>query len=158
MAKKKKDNDLNDVVQQILKTTDGFLGNRPDIKKPRNVVVVEQRKDDGAIAVAKISSKQGKEEKIGKNFIPDLVLDPKTHGSLTEDSIVSRQVIVGVKRIDKNGQEFRQSIFPNDMTETGDKLTDEELEKVRKEVHNDDPKHRKSFIEKLRKWFNHFKE
>lgn len=50
-------------VKQIYKTTDGYLSNKPAIKKPRNVAAIEQRKKDGAVAVVKISSKEGKEKR-----------------------------------------------------------------------------------------------
>ena len=48
-------------VGKIYKTTDGNLGNQsPKNRKPRNVVAVEQRKSDGAIAVAKIRKKENR--------------------------------------------------------------------------------------------------
>lgn len=155
---KKKDNDnktLKSVVGEIFKTTDGFFGKRTDIKKARNVAVVGQRDDDGAVAVAKISKKRGKENKIGKTFIPDLVLKPEDHPALTEESIVNRQVIVGVSR---EGAAKPRSIFPDDMQSTGDSLTKKELQKVQEEVHNDDPKHRESYKKKMEKWRKHFKK
>ena len=45
-------------VRKIYKTTDGYLSGRADIKKPRRVAVIHQRKDDGALAVVKIFSKK----------------------------------------------------------------------------------------------------
>ena len=50
-------------TQKIYKTTDGYLGGDSKNKKPRHVVVVDQRVDDGALAVSKIHSKEGKKEK-----------------------------------------------------------------------------------------------
>lgn len=131
----------------MYKTTDGFLGGKPHIKKPRTVAATEQRKADGAIAVVKISSKEGKEEKIGKDFIPDLELNPQDHTALTETSIVSRQVIFGVK----DGDKFKP-LYTSDLTETGDKLTEQELKKINKEVHNTLKKHRKTYEKKKQKW------
>ena len=41
-------------VRKIYKTTDSFFTGRSDIDKTRRVAAVEQRKDDGALAVVKI--------------------------------------------------------------------------------------------------------
>ena len=60
MGKKKSD------VGKIYQTTDGFFNDKPHIKKPRRVVALQQRKDDGAIVVSKIYSK---EEKKGTAYI-----------------------------------------------------------------------------------------
>ena len=135
-------------VKQIYSTTDGFLGNKPQIKKPRKVAAIEQRPSDGAVALVKISSKDGKEAKIGKDFIPNLELTPAAHTSLTKTSIVSRQVIFGIK----DGDTFKP-IHIRDLSETGDKLTRKELRKIRKEVQNYKKQHRKTYKKKRRKWF-----
>ncbi len=142
-------------IKKIYVTTDGYFSNRPDIKKSRLIAVLEQREDDGAIAIVKIFSKDGKEQKIGKTFIPGLILRPSEHPAISKESIVGRQVIIGVKR---NNQTKPKSLYPNDFEDTGDKLTDIEYKKIKEEVHNDEPKFRNSFNKKLRKWFNHFKE
>lgn len=140
-------------VGEIFNTTDGFLTNRPHIKKPRSVAATEQRKKDGAVAVVKISSKDGKEEKIGKNFIPGLELSPEKHKALTQNSIVGRQVVFGIK----DGDTFK-AIYVSDLTASGDKLTRKELRKIRKEVHNYCLKHRKAYKKKRRKWRKGFKK
>jgi len=49
--------------RKIYKTTDGYFTGDEKIKKPRRVAVVEQSKDDGALAVCKIYSKKDKAEK-----------------------------------------------------------------------------------------------
>ena len=69
MRKKKKTD-----VKKIYKTTDGIFTGRADIDKPRRVAAIEQRKDDGALAVVKIRSRKGKG---GKSYITGLVLKPK---------------------------------------------------------------------------------
>ena len=161
MGKKKDDKDQNSwnsVVGEILKTTDGFFNGRTDIKKARNVAVTEQRSDDGAIAITKISSKQGKEDKMGQTYIPDLTLKPEEHSALEEDSIVSRKMIVGVTRTNEKGEKIKRAIFPDDLQKTGDRLTSEELQKIRDELHNDDPKHREYRESLLKRWLKHFKE
>lgn len=140
-------------VKKIFKTTDGYLNGYPRIKKPRNVAAVEQRKKDGAVALVKIYSKEGKEEKIGKTFIPDLELNPEEHSALTKTSIVGRQVIVGIK----DGDTFRP-IYTADLTNTDDKLTSNELRKIRKAVHNDTKQHRKTHKKKMRRWRKGFKK
>lgn len=141
-------------VGKIYKTTDGYFNNKPKITKTRRVVVVEQRKDDKAVAVAKIASKAGKESKIGKDYIPDLILKPDKHSSLTSDSIVGRQVHIGVK---KEGNQ-PQPIFTQNLDDTKDRLTKKELRKVRKGVQNADPRNRKTYKSKIKKWFNHFRK
>lgn len=142
-------------VGKIYKTTDGFIGGKPQIKKPRNVAVISQRKDDNAVAVVKIYSKKGKEEKQkeGKTYIPDLILSPKKHKSLTEDSIVGREVFFGAKNQDKQYYYFRE----NDFEATNDKLTKSELNSIKKGVHNDSSQHRKTYERKLNNWQEHFK-
>lgn len=134
-------------VKKIYKTTDGFLSNSPRVKKQRRVAAVEQRKKDGAIAVVKIFSKEGKEEKIGKDFIPNLELSPEQHSSLTETSIIGRNVIFGIK----NGSNYKL-IFASDLEKTDDFLTKKELSAIRKAVHNCKKEHRKTYKKKRRKW------
>lgn len=141
-------------VKKIYKTTDGMLTNRPDIDKPRRVVAVAQRKDDGALAVSKIRSKKGKG---GKSYIDDLVLKPKKHSSLTEDSIVERRVYIGVKVEDEKGTTYKP-IFRGDLSDTGDKLSNREYRKVKKGVRGKTKQHKKTFKEKMRQWRNHFKK
>lgn len=140
-------------VKQIYKTTDGYLSNKPAIKKPRNVAAIEQRKKDGAVAVVKISSKEGKEKKVGKTFIPKVELTPDKHPALTKTSIVSRQVIVGVK----DGDTFKP-ILTRDLKNTGDKLTRKELKAIRKAVQNDTKQHRRTYKKKIKKWRKGFKK
>ncbi len=146
-----------DKTGRIYKTTDGYLSGRSDIKKPRNIAAIEQRADDGALAVVKIYSLNGKEKKSkkGKNYIPDLVLSPKEHAALKEDSIVGRQVIVGVKQ--GNGKPPK-SILPRELQATNDKLTKKELKKVKAEVQNDNPKNRAHHKKKMKSWRHHFKD
>ncbi len=154
-AKPAKPKKKESAVKKIYVTTDGYFNNRSDIKKSRLIAVIEQRKDDGALAVVKIYSEDGKEQKIGKTFIPGLVLTPENHPALTQNSIIGRQVTIGVKRIN---QDKPICLYPDDFCETGDALTNKEYKKVKKEVHNDDPKHRKTFKEKIKKWLKHFKQ
>lgn len=77
-----------------------------------------------------------------------MVLKPKNHSSLTEDTIVSRKTIMGVKQTDKT----YKPILPADLENTGDKLTKRELRKIRRGVHNAEKKHRRAYKRKLRKW------
>lgn len=140
MCRRKKD------VRKIYKTTDGLFNSRPEIKKPRRVAAIDQRRDDGALAVVKIYSKK---DKSGKYIIDKLVLTPDKHSSLTEDSVVGNQAIFGIK----DGNTYR-AILPSDMVDTGDKLTQREKRKVRKGVANDSPKHRKTYRKKRIRWKN----
>ena len=152
---KKPTKKLPNAVGKIYTTTDGFFTNRSDIKKTRIVAVVEKRKDDGAIGVVKIYKKKGKEakQKEGKRYIPDLTLSPSKHKALTEDSIVGRNVIFGVKEHD-----IYTALYPRAFLKTKDKLTASEIKTVQMEVHNDTPEHRQSYEVKKQKWENHFKK
>lgn len=140
MCRRKKD------VRKIYKTTDGLFNSRPEIKKPRRVAAIDQRRDDGALAVVKIYSKK---DKSGKYIIDKLVLTPDKHSSLTEDSVVGNQAIFGIK----DGNTYR-AILPSDMVDTADKLSGKEYKKVKKSVANDNPKHRKTYRKKRRRWKN----
>ncbi len=140
-------------VRKIFKTTDGYLSGRPKIKKPRNVAAVKQRRKDGAVALVKVYSEEGKEDKIGKNLIPNLKLTPDKHSSLTKSSVVGRQVIIGIK----DGEGFKP-ILTRDLTATNDKLSRKELRAVLKGVHNDTKQHRKTYKKKLRNWRKGFKK
>ena len=133
-------------VRKIYKTTDGLFNSRPEIKKPRRVAAIDQRRDDGALAVVKIFSKK---DKSGKYIIDKLVLTPNKHSSLTEDSVVGNQVIFGIK----DGDTYR-AILSSDMTDTGDRLTHKEQRKVKKGVANDTPQHRKTYRKKRKRWRN----
>ena len=148
--KKKKGSD----VKKIYKTTDGTLTNRPDIDKPRRVVAVDQRKDDGALAVAKIRSRKGKG---GKSYITALILKPEDHISLTEESIVEKRVYIGIKIETEEGTTFKP-IFERDLSDTGDRLTNKEYRKVKKGVSGDTKQHKQTYKRKMRRWRKHFKE
>lgn len=137
-------------VRKIYKTTDGYLSGRADIKKPRRVAVIDQRKDDGALAVVKIYSKKDKQ---GKNFLKRPVLKPKKHPSLSEPSIVGKQVHIGVKE----GKNYR-AIYGNDLKETGDKLTFWEKLLILLGARGKTRAHRKTHKAKMKKWHNHFKK
>lgn len=132
-------------VRKIFKTTDGYFTQNPNIKKKRRVAVVDQRKKDGALAVAKIYSKEGKS---GKAYVENIVLKPENHSSLTKDSLVGSQVIIGTKGRDKKFN----AIYKGDLESTDDKLTKKEHRAVKKAVHNDTKEHRKTYEKKMQKW------
>lgn len=146
-------------VGKIAFTSDGYLSGRKEGRKKkykrRRVVVVHEREDDRALAVAKIESKKGKEDKIGKDFIPDLTLKKEKHSSLTEESIVERRVYFGTK---KKGSDKHEKITAETILLTKDKLTDKELKKVRDEVGNATPEFRATYEKTLKAWENHFKK
>lgn len=144
MAKKKKN------VGKIYKTTDGIFNGRDDIKKPRPVAVVDQRKDDGAVALVKLHTRKGKD---GKMYIDELVLRPEDHPSLTEETIVEKRVYIGRKT--ETGHE---PIFQGDLIDQSDKLTREELRKVKKGVKGGTKDQRGKYKQKMKKWHKHFKK
>ncbi|MDE7162788.1 MAG: hypothetical protein K2O44_01755 [Clostridia bacterium] len=122
--------------------------NTPRNKKSRSVAAIKQRKNDGAVVLVKLSKLEGKEGKIGKTFIPGVILKPKNHPSLTKDTVVGRETVMGIKQSDST----YKPIYPNDLENTNDKLTNKELRKVRRGVHNAKPKHRKTYKRKLKNW------
>lgn len=149
MAKKDNDSDIG----KIFITTDGFFNNRPDIKKKRLVAVVEQREDDGAIAVVKIYSKKNKP---GTSCIKRLVLKPKKHTSLNEDSIVGNNVLLGITFKKSDGLKDYKAIFPRSLTDANDQLTKRELRKLRKGVRGKKSTNKKKYSKKIEKWKKHF--
>lgn len=134
-------------VRKIYKTTDGFFTQNPNIKKKRRVAVIDQRKKDGALAVTKIYSKEGRS---GKAYVDKVVLKPEKHSSLTKESIVGSQVIIGTKSFNKK----YAAIYKSDLEATGDRLTKKEHRSIKKAVHNDTKGHRKTYKKKMRKWHN----
>lgn len=137
-------------VGKIYKTTDGYFNSNKRNKKPRRIIVVHQR-DDKAVAVTKIYSKK---EKKGNAYINGLVLKPKNHPSLTEDSIVSNSLIYG-KNIPNQKQKHK--IFPTDLESTNDKLTAKEYQIVKTKINADTKKHKKARDKTLSRWKNHFR-
>ena len=134
---------------RIYKTTDGYFADNPKNKKKRNVVVVEQRKKDGAIAVSKIF---GADEKSGDFYIDDLELKPSEHSSLTKNSLVERRVKFGVKR---NGN--HTPIYIRDLKPTNDKLTKKEMRKVNKQKGGKTVKNRRTYRSTRSNWKQGFK-
>lgn len=132
-------------VRKIYKTTDGYFTQNSNIRKKRRVAVVDQRKKDGALAVTKIYSKEGKS---GKAYVENVVLKPEKHSSLTKDSIVGSQVIIGTKGKDKKFN----AIYKGDLDPTGDELTKKEHRAVKKAVHSDTKEHRETYEKKMQKW------
>lgn len=152
VKKKKGDKPINsNEVEKgsIYKTTDGYLGNYPSNKKTRRIVVVDQRPVDGALAVSKIYKKRGKYE---KNCIEGLVLKPENHSSLTEESIVAKRVIFGVKENDS-----KKPIYKRDLEETGDQLTKSEYRKLKNGVGGNTRKYKNTLKKTTKRWKNRFK-
>lgn len=140
-------------VGKIYKTTDGNLGNKSKSKKPRNVIAVEQRKSDGAIAVAKIHSKKGKNAADRSKYIQGVTLSPNKHPALKEPSIVEKRAIFGKK----DGKNY-SPLYPQMMRETGDKLDRKELQKVKSGIQNDAKEYRKTYKKVKKRWKQGFKK
>lgn len=137
-------------IGKIYKTTDGFLSDNPKNRKKRNVVAVEQRKFDGAIAVCKVFGKD--EKKTGDFYVDNLTLSPKDHPTLTKDSLVERRVTWGVKR---NGK--HEPIYRKNLVFTNDRLTKQEYKSFKKQIGGKTQKNRKTYRNTRRKWKNGFK-
>ncbi len=136
--------------RKIYKTTDGYFTGNDKIKKPRRVAVIDQRKDDGALAVVKLHSKKCKKE---KDRIEGLTLSPKRHSSLNAPTSVESRVYIGVKR----GKSYTP-IYKNDFLETGDSLTMKEYCTIKRKAGGAKCKHRKTSRRKIKRWKNHFKK
>ena len=138
-------------VRKIYKTIDGYFTDNSKIDKPRRVAVIDQRKDDGALAVVKIYSKKDKK---GKAYVDKVVLRPKNHSSLTEDSIVGSKIHIGRKG--KDGQ--YKAILAREMKPTNDELTKREHRKIKKYNGGKTKKNKKTAKRTLRLWKKHFKD
>lgn len=139
-------------VRKIYQTTDGYFTQNPNITKHRRVAVIKQRKDDGALAVAKIYSED--EKKKGVQYIEGLVLSPKKHKSLTRNSIVGSKAIVGTKS--KDGT--YKAIQSRDLEYTRDKLTKKEHRHIINNLGGGVEKYKKTNENLLKNWDNHFKK
>lgn len=137
-------------VGKIYKTTDGYFTQNSKQRKPRNVVVYDQRKDDGALAVSKIYSKDGKS---GSAYVEGFTLSATDHPALTEESIVGNQVHIASK--DKQGK--YKPIFKGDLVDTGDQLTKKERRTLKRKGGGAEKKHKKTTKRTLKKWRKHFK-
>ncbi len=135
---------------KIYKTTDGYFTQNPKQKKPRNVVVYDQRKDDGALAVCKIYSKDGKS---GPAYVDGFTLSAADHPALTKESIVGNQVLIATK----DAQGNYKPIFKGDLVDTGDKLTKKEHRALKKKGGGATKKYKKTTKKKIKKWKRHFK-
>ncbi len=136
-------------VKKIYKTTDGLFSGRDDIKKPRPVAVVDQRRDDGALALVKLHKQKGKKSGI---YVEGVVLKPSKHKALTEDSIVENSVRLGKKMKDGHAP-----IFERDLKPTKDKLTRKEYSKVKKGIRGNTAAQKTKYKAKMKKWHRHFK-
>ncbi|MCM1296736.1 MAG: hypothetical protein NC311_14455 [Muribaculaceae bacterium] len=133
-------------VGKIMRTTDGYFANNPNNKKQRNVVVLDQRADDGALAVVKLHRQKDKHTNILKGF----VLKKKKHSALTADSVTETRVYVGTKS--------KQPIFKGDLTDTKDKLTWREKRNLKRHAGGNTKQHRQTTRHKLKRWHNHFRK
>lgn len=139
--------------RKIYKTTDGYLDNRPRNKKPRHVVVVDER-DDGAIAVSKIHSLEGKNTTSG---VKNLILKPKKNRlTITEESFVENKVYIS-RKIKEEDKINYQLFYPRNFRETNDKLSLLEFAKLKHNLQNDNQHQKKAYKSKMKKWKNHFK-
>lgn len=141
--------------RKIFKTTDGYFTDRADIKKPRRVAAIDQRRDDGALAVVKIYSAKGKG---GRRFVEKLILTPEKHSSLKEDSLVGNRVYLGIKTKDEKGQDTYKPIFRSDLESTDDKLKQSEYQKIKKGTKGITKQQQKNHRDRMRKWHKHFKD
>ena len=142
-------------VGKIYTTYDGITSGNKKIKKKRKVIVVDQSDDD--LAISKLH--ENKENRI-KYCIPNFIIKPDKHPALTKDTIVENKIIYGIK--DSKNSNWR-TIKINDLNknpngnpynEPEDKLTNKELNIVKKNFKKETNKSKKKkLINKL--WKKH---
>lgn len=137
--------------RKIMETTDGYFTQNDKITKKRLVVIVKQRKRDGALAVAKIHTPEGKNP---DNFVQGVVLKANEHSSLKQDSVVNKHVVVGTKGADKT----YKPIYYRDFTDTGDKVTKNDQRKILKGAGGKNKQHQKTEKTKIKRWQKGFKK
>lgn len=135
---------------RIYQTTDGYLRNNAKNKKKRLVIVADERKSDGAFAVVKIHRKSNK---AGNYYVDNLVLSPKDHNSIKDDSIVETRVIFGIKN--KSGY---KPIYEGDLVSMNDRLSLCEYLKLKRQLGGKTRKNRKTHKKTLKRWKKHFKK
>ena len=133
----------------IMKTTDGFFARDKANKKPRHVVVYDKRKDDGALAISKIHTKET--QKPG-NYIENLDLKPNRHSSLKNVSVIEKRVVFGIKDSNNN----HKAIYASDLQKTKDKLNCVERRKHLRGAGGDTPKNKETLKNTTKKWKEHF--
>lgn len=134
-------------VGKILKTSDGFLRGKIIKYKNRLVVVIAQRKD-GAIAVSKIHALQGKNT---KDLLNKVVLKPRKHKSLNEDSAVDTSVIWGRSLSNNYG-----AFYIDNFLDTNDRLSNFELLRLSLNRRFKNKKHFITYKKTKKKWLNFF--
>lgn len=143
--KKKKKNYTN----KILQSSDGFIGGKDKKIKPRKVLVIYQR-DDDALAISKLYSKNGKKN---RNIISSIILSPKNHSSLTKKTVVGKRVYYG-RKINGDYMPF----YMSDFNDTNDRITKLEKSSIKKYKRKKDLKDYKQTKNVLNKWKNKFKK
>lgn len=129
-------------VRDIVLTTDGFLGGKSHIKKPRNVVVVYQRGDKCLLVSKIIGAEHHEKDKAGTR------IRPSRKNGLEKPSDVEYKLMGGQKMADGSYRPFRMSDFQN----TGFRISFLDLFRIRFAILKN-PKKR-AF---LRKWKRRFK-
>ena len=137
-------------IGKIYETTDGYLSNNPNNTKKRKVTIIAQRQIDNAVAVSKLTKADGK---TGDYYVNGLLLKPKRHKSLTQNTLVERRVLIGIKQ--KDGT-FKP-ISKRDMKFANDRLTFSERRKLKRGVGGRTKENRKSYKNKMKKWTRGFK-
>jgi len=137
-------------IRKIYKTTDGYLGGKDKIKKPRLIIVIEQR-DDKAVGVVKLFSKDGKKNNSTISNVE--ILPNKNRKSITKVSLVGSRLHIGRK----NGNNF-EPLYTMNFYDTKEKISLVELFNIKSNIQNDTKEHRRLYKSKVKRWKKHFKE
>lgn len=105
--------------RKIYITTDGYFNaNSKKYKTNRRVLCVDER-DNGDIAISKITSREGRTNK--KNIVKGVVLNPWCHSSLTKSSLVQKEVHY-YRKHKVDGKPKYDPIRPEGLTPTKDRI------------------------------------
>lgn len=128
----------------------GILPTIHVIRKKRHVVVVDQRRSDGAVAVSKLHAKDGKTK---TQHMHKVELKSKRYSALSKDSFVERRVIHGVKR---NGQ--HQPIYTRDFQRTKSRVSLFDFIKLKLGAGGNTKRSKSIYHKTRRKWHNNFRK
>ena len=142
-------------VGKIYTTYDGITNGNKKIKKKRKVIVVDQADDD--LAISKLH--EYKSDRIDYS-LPNIIINPKNHPSLSKDSLVENKVFYGIKDSKESNwrtikiDDLNKRRDGSSYNEPNDQLTNIELIKVKQAIKKETNKSKKK-KETFRLWKKH---
>lgn len=137
-------------IGKIYKVTDGYFSFSKTSKKPRRVIVVDERRD-GALAVVKLYSKENKNP---EHYLAAPILSTNNHKSLTKDTILDRNI-----KISRRKNKKIKLIKENNLKSLNDKLSFNEMKTMYENLYTIESNKNKMIHWKDRfKTYNKFKK